>query len=388
VRENEERIRQVAKMEAIGRLAGGVAHDFNNQLSAVMGFASFAARDPGIGVRARHDLEEVLKATERMAGVTRQLLAFSRQQVLQPETLQLNAAVLDGCALLQRLIGSHIEMSLDLAADPTWVRVDRAQLLQVLMNLSINARDAMPGGGRLRIRTGRLEDPSLGASVLLMVSDTGAGIRPEHLPHIFEPFFTTKEPGQGTGLGLATVHGIVSQLQGQIRVESRPGEGAEFTVLLPAVAAPSDSPEIGDGRPATRGEPPVPRRPARVLVVDDEDAVRTVVSRTLEAEGYEVGQARNGREALEQLAANGRVDAVVTDVVMPGLGGRELVERLAVEYPGLPVIWISGHPHDATFGDGGGARAHPFLQKPIQSELLLRTVQDVLARRPISERPA
>ena len=225
VRENEERIRQAAKMEAIGRLAGGVAHDFNNQLSAVMGFASFAARDPGIGVRARHDLEEVLKATERMAGVTRQLLAFSRQQVLQPETLQLNAAVLDGCSLLQRLIGSHIEMSLDLAADSTWVRVDRAQLLQVLMNLSINARDAMPNGGRLRIRTGRLEDPAHGTSVLLVVSDTGAGIHPEHLPHIFEPFFTTKEPGQGTGLGLATVHGIVSQLRGQIRVQSRPGEG-------------------------------------------------------------------------------------------------------------------------------------------------------------------
>jgi CheY-like chemotaxis protein len=171
-------------------------------------------------------------------------------------------------------------------------------------------------------------------------------------------------------------------------VESRPGEGTEFTVLLPAVAAPSASPELGDVRPATSTEPAGPQRPARLLVVDDEDAVRTVVARTLEAEGYVVGQARNGREALERLAGNGRVDAVLTDVVMPGLGARELVERLAAEYPGLPVIWMSGHPHDATLGDGGAAGAHPFLQKPIRSDLLLRTVQDVLARRPVSERPA
>jgi signal transduction histidine kinase/CheY-like chemotaxis protein len=386
VRENEVRFRQAAKMEAIGRLAGGVAHDFNNQLNAVMGFAAFAARDPGIGPRARGDLEEVLKATERMAGLTRQLLAFSRQQVLQPETLQLNAAVLDGTSLLQRLIGSHIEMRVDLSADPTWVRVDRAQLLQVLMNLAINARDAMPKGGRLVIRTGRVEVPAReplahaeglppGAYVMLVVSDNGAGIRPEHLPHIFEPFFTTKEQGQGTGLGLATVHGIVAQSQGQIRVESRPGEGTEFTVLFPAVVAPSDAPTDGDGRPG------VPPRAARLLVVDDEDAVRTVVSRTLEEEGYEVRQARNGREALERLAERERVDIVLTDVVMPELGGRELVERLSADYPGLPVIWMSGHPHDAAFGDEGPGAAHPFLQKPIPADLLVRTVEGALARR-------
>ena len=387
VRENETRFRQAAKMEAIGRLAGGVAHDFNNQLNAVMGFAAFAARDPGIGARARQDLEEVRKATERMAGLTRQLLAFSRQQVLQPETLQLNAAVLDGCSLLQRLIGSHIEMRLDLTADPTWVRVDRAQLLQVLMNLAINARDAMPRGGRLGIRTGHLEvgarDPAgeaiepaaPGRYVLLAVSDTGVGIRPEHLPHLFEPFFTTKEQGQGTGLGLATVHGVVTQSQGQIRVKSHAGEGTEFTVLFPAVAAPSDAPEAGDRPPA------MTQRSARLLVVDDEDSVRSVVSRTLEEEGYEVRQARNGREALDCLSENGRVDVVLTDVVMPELGGRELVERLAVDHPGLPVIWMSGHPRDAAFADGGPGAAHPFLQKPIPAEVLIRTVEGVLARR-------
>jgi PAS domain S-box-containing protein len=382
----EEQLRQAAKMEAIGRLAGGVAHDFNNQLNAVGGFAAFAARDPGLGAQARHDLDEILKAVDRMAGLTRQLLAFSRQQVLQPETLELNAAVLDGSALLQRLIGSHIEIGVDLTPDPTWVRVDRAQLLQVLMNLAINSRDAMPGGGRLSIRTGRVEvtgrEPAReadatppGAYVLLSVGDTGTGIRPEHLPHIFEPFFTTKEQGQGTGLGLATVHGIVTQSQGRIRVDSRPGRGAEFTVLFPAIGGPPSVEAIPAARPG------VPSRPARLLVVDDEDAVRTVVSRALEAQGYAVSQARDGQEALECLARNGRVDAVLTDVVMPRLGGRELVERLAAEYPDLPVIWMSGYPRDTAFGDGAPAGAHPFLQKPISQDVLVRTVAAVLGRR-------
>ena len=381
-RQAEEQLRQAAKMQAIGRLAGGVAHDFNNQLNAVGGFASFVGKDPGLGARARHDLQEIVKAVERMAGLTRQLLAFSRQQVLQPETLQLNAAVLDGSALLQRLIGSHIEMSLDLTADSTWVRVDRAQLLQVLMNLAINARDAMPEGGRLRIRTGRLEvterEPADGVPpggyVLLSVSDTGTGIRSEHLPHIFEPFFTTKEQGQGTGLGLATVHGIVTQSQGRVRVDSRPGEGAEFTALFPAVAGPAGA------ETAPAGPPGGPSGPARILVVDDEDAVRAVVSRALEEEGYEVSQARDGREALDRLARDGRVDLVLTDVVMPRLGGRELVERLAASHPDLPVIWMSGYPRDAAFGDGDGTGAHPFLQKPIPPDVLARTVEGALRR--------
>ena len=366
----EEQLRQAAKMEAIGRLAGGVAHDFNNQLHAVSGFAAFAARDPGLGVEARHDLEEVVKATERMAGLTRQLLAFSRQQVLQPETLQLSAAVLDGSSLLQRLLGPQVEMSLDLAAEPTWIRVDRSQLLQVLMNLAINARDAMPDGGRLGIRTGRE-----GASVLLSVRDTGTGIAPEHLPRIFEPFFTTKEPGQGTGLGLATVHGIITQSQGQIRVESRSGEGSEFTVLLPAVAPPVQ----GAGAPA--GRRAAGSRPARLLVVDDEDAVRMVVSRILEDEGYEVGQARNGREALERLSGEHAVDAVLTDVIMPEFSGRELGERLAVDFPGVPVIWMSGYPRDAAFSDTGPPGVQVFLQKPILPEVLIRAVAGVLAQR-------
>ena len=383
----EEKLRQAAKMEAIGRLAGGIAHDFNNQLNAVSGFAVFAARDPGLGARARQDLQEVIKATERMAELTRQLLAFSRQQVLQPQTLQLNAAVLDGLSLLQRLIGSHIEMSLELSAEPTWIRVDRAQLLQVLMNLTINARDAMPQGGRLRIRTGRLEptgrqlqsrgeDAVLpGVYVLLSVADTGTGILPEDLSHIFEPFFTTKAVGQGTGLGLATVHGIVTQSQGQIRVESQPGEGSTFTVLFPAALGPTDAPAAPTTRPD--GVP----RPARVLVVDDEGVVRALVSRTLEAEGHEVVQAGNGREALEWLAHNHDVDVVLTDVIMPELGGRELCERLAADFPDVPVIWMSGYPRDTALGDTSSAGSPPFLHKPIPLDVLVRTVEGVLAQR-------
>ncbi|MBA2458384.1 MAG: PAS domain S-box protein, partial [Gemmatimonadales bacterium] len=252
IAESQERLRQAAKMEAVGRLAGGIAHDFNNQLQGVSGFANFVAQDPGLGMRARQDLEEIQKATERMAGLTRQLLAFSRQQVLQPETLDLNAAVTDGQSLLQRLIGTNIEMVLDLLPQPLWVRADRAQLLQVLMNLAINARDAMPDGGRLTLRTAVHEvsghEPVSTAAAIqrgryaeLTVTDVGIGIQPADLPHIFEPFFTTKEIGQGTGLGLATVYGIVSQSHGYIWAESAPEAGTTFTVLLPEAAGPAAS---------------------------------------------------------------------------------------------------------------------------------------------------
>jgi PAS domain S-box-containing protein len=370
-RRAEEQLRQAAKMEAIGRLAGGIAHDFNNQLHGVSGFASLAARDPGLGARARQDLQEVLKAAERMAGLTRQLLAFSRQQVLQPETLQLNAAVVDGSSLLQRLIGADIRMELELTGEPTWVKVDRAQLLQVLMNLSINARDAMPEGGRLRIRTGRRED---GPYVLLSVADSGSGIAPEHLPHIFEPFFTTKEVGKGTGLGLATVHGIVSQSRGHVEVESEPGRGTTFTVLLPAVPAPVRAPDLARLRLDSAPQP------ARILGVDDEEVIRAVVSRMLASEGYVVIEARDGREALDHLVrVRGAVDLVVSDVVMPVLGGRELGARMAAEFPAVPVIWMSGYPHDSALGDGHGG-TQPFLQKPIPADVLLKTVEDVVAR--------
>ena len=373
----EERLRQAAKMEAIGRLAGGLAHDFNNQLQGIAGFATFVDRDPGLSARARQDVHEIRKAAERMAGMTQQLLAFSRQQVLVAEVLDLNAAVADSQSLLQRLIGSSIEMVVQLAPGPKWVQVDRAQLLQVLMNLAINARDAMPGGGELVVRTAtRTSVPEAGATdgpyAALMVSDSGSGISPEHLPHIFEPFFTTKETGEGTGLGLATVHGIVSHSRGHVWAESKPDKGTTFIVLLPLTQEPSRR----DAAPARAIEQ---ARPATVLVVDDEDIIRSLMKRTLEEAGYEVLLARNGREALDSLARHrGAVDLVLSDLVMPVMGGRELANRLAAEHPGLPVVWVSGHPKDMAPTDRGSGL---FLQKPLSPDVLVETVARALERR-------
>jgi signal transduction histidine kinase/CheY-like chemotaxis protein len=375
----EERLRQAAKMEAIGRLAGGLAHDFNNQLQGISGFAAFVDRDPGLSAQARQDVHEIRKAAERMAGMTHQLLAFSRQQVLVPEVLDLNAAVADSQSLLQRLIGSSIQMVVQLAPGPRWVQVDRAQLLQVLMNLAINARDAMPSGGELVLRTETLATaPEVGTGpwAALVVSDSGTGIASEDLPHIFEPFFTTKHTGEGTGLGLATVHGIVSQSRGHVWAESSSGKGTRFTVLLPL--APEPGRRFADQ--PTRVEEAL--RPATVLVVDDEDIIRSLMKRTLEGAGYSVLLARNGREALDALARHrGAVDLVLSDLVMPVMGGRELANRLTADYPDLPVVWMSGHPRDTAPVSGNGRERGSFLQKPLSPEILVETVGRALERR-------
>ncbi|MBA3258569.1 MAG: PAS domain S-box protein [Gemmatimonadales bacterium] len=384
-RQTEERLRQSAKMEAIGRLAGGLAHDFNNQLHALSGFADFVARDAGLSGRSRHDLLEIQKSAERMASLTRQLLAFSRQQVLVPDTLDLNDAMRDTQAMLRRLLGSDIDTLLRASPDPIWVRVDRGQLLQVLMNLAINARDAMPDGGELAFDTADREvgvgelDAVAGTPVapgryaVLVVTDSGTGIAPEHLPHLFEPFFTTKEVGRGTGLGLATVHGIVTQSQGYIWPENAPGSGAKFTVLLPL----ADEPGLAPSRPDRQRAAATPR--ARILVVEDEDVVRAILVRTLEAEGYEVVQAREGKDALGQIERlSGAVDLVISDVVMPVMGGRELGERLAATWPKLPVVWMSGYPRDAAFSEGASRDDQPFLQKPVPGDLLVETVRRAL----------
>jgi len=389
---SEETLRQAAKMEAIGALAGGLAHDFNNQLYAVSGFAHFIARDPGLSPSARADLLELQKTTERMASLTRQLLAFARQQVLTPETLDLNAAVQDTHAMLQRLVGSGTPIKLALAPGPKWVRVDRAQLVQVLLNLVINARDAMPGGKAIELRTetlevspGHLLDKSQspvepGAYAQLAVIDSGQGIRPEQLPHIFEPFYTTKDVGVGTGLGLATVDGIVSQSGGHIQVKSALGKGTTIKILLPltgepAPASPTGPPDRSRGR--SRG---------RILVVDDEDSVRAIVGRTLQAEGYEVLSAREGREALRELEEiGGAVDLVLADLVMPGMGGLQLRGELAQRYPDLPLVWISGHPLEPEFTRGTPGKDQPFLMKPVEPDALLDTVAQVLEKAARSE---
>jgi PAS domain S-box-containing protein len=386
----EETLRQASKMEAIGALAGGLAHDFNNQLYAVSGFAHFIGRDPGLSPASRQDLLELQKVTERMASLTRQLLAFARQQVLSPETLDLNAAVEDTRPMLQRLIGSNMQVELVLAPGPKWVRVDRAQLVQVLLNLVINARDAMPEGGHVFLRTTTVEvSPGhhldrmrryveAGAYAELAVVDSGQGIAEEHLPHIFEPFYTTKEVGLGTGLGLATVEGIVAQSGGHIQVESEVGRGTTIRILLPLTAKPAA--QLTSGSKSSRGA----AQRARILVVEDEDPVRTVVIRTLQSEGYEVLGARDGREALTEVEeVGGAIDLVVTDSVMPGMGGRQLARELARRYPDIPLIWMSGHSRESQLqGPPHEVSAdQPFLHKPVAPDALLDTVAGVLAKR-------
>jgi two-component system cell cycle sensor histidine kinase/response regulator CckA len=386
-RQAEEALRQASKMEAIGALAGGLAHDFNNQLYAVSGFAHFIGRDPSLSPSARADLLEIQKTTERMASLTRQLLAFARQQVLSPETLDLNLVVQDTSPMLQRLIGSATSIELSLAPGPKWVRVDRAQMVQVLLNLVINARDAMPGGGRITIRTETLEvSPGqildreqtaveAGAYAELSVSDTGQGIPAEHLPHIFEPFYTTKEVGLGTGLGLATVDGIVAQSGGHIQVQSLPGKSTTIKILLPLTSEPEPTPPAGassKGQRQSRG---------RILIVDDEESIRAVMGRMLQAEGYDVLRAREGREALRELEElGGLVDLVIIDLVMPGMGGRVLARELERRYPELPVVWMSGHPKDVEFPREIPGQERLFLMKPVSPEALLDTVARALEK--------
>ena len=383
-RRQEQQLRQAAKMEAIGRVAGGLAHDFNNQLHALRGFADFVARDPNLGPTAREDLYQVQRAGDRMASLTRQLLAFSRRQVLTPETVDLDNAVAEMQPMLQRLIGSNIEMRVERAPGTKWVQVDPAQLLQVVMNLAINARDAMPEGGRLDMRTGTralgpadrglMDEFELkpGDYAVLSVSDSGVGIDPSDLPQIFEPFFTTKGIGEGTGLGLPTVHGIVTQSHGAIEVRSTLGEGTTFTLYFPLSAPPELPPPTHDRASGSHAVA------ARVLVVDDEDLVREVAARSLEQAGFRVQRARHGREALQIVESAPRFDLVVSDVVMPVMGGRELGQRLANIDPELPIIWMSGHPREALSDIVGTAEDGRYLQKPVAPDYLVNAVRRVL----------
>src|SRR6266704_1933408 len=352
MRQLEVQYRQAQKMEAVGRLAGGIAHDCNNLLTAIIGTTALVLEDLGLESRARLDIQEIEKAAKRAAGLTRQLLIFSRQQVLEPRVLELNALVGNLERMLHRLIGEDIELRTKAAALRGAVRADPGQLEQAIVNLVVNARDAMPKGGRLTIETADVElDRSYVAAhvpthpapyVLLAISDTGVGMDGATKARLFEPFFTTKEPGRGTGLGLATVYGIVKQSGGYIWVYSELGHGTTFKIYLPRVAELAEAPE------STRGTPTPARGSETVLVVEDQDEVRELTKRVLEARGYAVLAAPNGAEALEIVDRHPTpIHLMITDVVMPGMNGREVAQLACARRSDLKVLFVSGYTGEA-----------------------------------------
>ncbi len=378
----ESQLRQAQKMESVGRLAGGVAHDFNNMLSIINGFAELASDYVREGDPIRDHLQEILNAGRRAATLTRQLLAFSRKQVLIAEVLDLNALIAGIENMLKRLIGEDIELATSLASDLWGTKADRGQIEQIILNLAVNARDAMPDGGKLTIETANVEIDELyakahigataGPYVMLAVTDNGHGMNAETLAHVFEPFFTTKEKGKGTGLGLATVYGIVKQSGGSIWVYSEVGKGTTFKVYLPrAEEAPAPAKPPRPSFRAGAGE--------TVLVVEDEEAVRHFVAAVLKRGRYNVVEAGSGGEALlavERLG--GRIDMLVTDVVMPQMGGRELAERLAQSNPGMKTLFMSGYPDRSVVHNGVLEKGAMFIQKPFKGEDLLDKIRQIL----------
>jgi two-component system cell cycle sensor histidine kinase/response regulator CckA len=359
-KELEEQLRQSQKMEAVGRLAGGIAHDFNNLLTAIKGYGEFLLADLPENAGTHRDAQEIVAAADRAATLTRQLLAFSRRQTLAPQALYLNTVVKELEGLLRRLIGEQVELVVELGEEVLPVRADRGQLEQVVMNLAVNARDAMPDGGRLTIAT-----QSRHGSVELAVRDSGVGMAAEVRSHLFEPFFTTKEPGKGTGLGLATVYGIVEQSGGTIEVESAPGRGSTFTIVLPAIAETLRAPEPAPVPPLASA--------GRVLLVEDEDLVRALVREVLERGGYDVLEAADAGEAIELAHSADDIDLLVTDLVLPGMSGSVLAERMARERPALRVLYTSGYVDVSQ-------DAADVLEKPFTPEDLLRKVGELLGR--------
>jgi signal transduction histidine kinase/ActR/RegA family two-component response regulator len=375
----EDQLRQAQKMEAIGRLAGGVAHDFNNLLTAILGHTALALRGVDEPDRLHRRLDEIQRAAQRAAALTQRLLAFSRKQVLQPRVISLNEAVRDMESMLRRLIGEDIEMVVRLEAGPLTVHADPVQLQQVLMNLVVNARDAMPRGGRLTLETGTIDsdaprpaDAPEGALVVLEVSDTGIGIDAETMKRIFEPFFTTKPPGEGTGLGLATVYGIITQSGGHVAVDSEAGKGATFRILLPEAPQPAE-PLL---RPLAEVPPPSGRE--TILLVEDEDLLRNMTTEVLQDLGYRVLDASSGRSALLVSAQPERIDLVLTDVVMPGMGGREVWEAVSRQHPESRVLYMSGYTDDAIVRHGVTAAEVTLLNKPFTPQELGQRVREVL----------
>jgi PAS domain S-box-containing protein len=377
----ESQLQKSQRLEAIGQLAGGVAHDFNNLLTVINNYAGFAIEELREADPVRADLEEILKAGQRAAGLTRQLLAFSRKQLLAPQVLSLNGVVAGIEGMLRRLIGEDIHIATSLAGDLGTVEADPGQIEQVIVNLAINARDAMPGGGKLTISTANVtldedyatqhSDITPGEFVLLSVADNGCGMDEETRNRVFEPFFTTKEKGKGTGLGLATVYGIVRQSGGNILIYSEPDLGSTFKVYLPRVdAAPSKT------------QRPLPVEAIgheTVLIVEDEDGVRRLAKRILKAAGYQVLTAANGGEALllcEQSSTD--IHLLLTDVVMPQMSGKQLTERLALIRPEMKVLYMSGYTDDAIVHHGVLASGIRFIGKPFTGAALTTKVREAL----------
>jgi nitrogen-specific signal transduction histidine kinase/CheY-like chemotaxis protein len=379
----EEQLRQAQRMEAIGRLAGGVAHDFNNILTVIAGYCELLLADLPAGSDLRPDVEEVAKAADRAGALTRQLLTISRDQVVQAEVLDLNAVIVNVEQMLRRLIGEDVQLETALAPELEEVRVDPGQVEQVLLNLAANARDAMPRGGKLTIETASVElDDSYaqshngvqpGCYVLLAVSDTGTGIDGSVLPHIFEPFFTTKRQGQGTGLGLSIVYSIVHQSGGHIWVYSEPGKGTTFKIYLPVTEREETVPWPAPvSAPSEQGA-------GVILLVEDQEAVRAMLTKALAARGYTLLEAADGEEAIRLVAGRqGLIDLLITDVVMPVMSGREVAERLAAERPGMKVLFISGFADRAIVHHGMLSPGINYLQKPFPLSELTRKVEEIL----------
>jgi two-component system, cell cycle sensor histidine kinase and response regulator CckA len=379
----EQHLRQVQQMDAVGRLAGGVAHEANNQMSVVLSASAFILQHGELPDGVRKDVESIKRAAERTAAVTAQLLAFSRRQILRPQPIDLNTVIRDFAPVLRRSLGEETVLALRPDLTIGTVRADRGQIEQVLLNLALNARDAMPHGGRLTIETGAVtltpeyssfrSDVSVrpGLYVLLAVTDTGHGMDTATLSRAFDPFFTTKEIGQGTGLGLSSVYGIVKQSDGYVWAYSEPGQGATFKIYLPVDASASTP-------TAELPTPPGARAGEVVLVVEDEEAVRTMLRRLLESEDYQVLEAADGNQALTVIEGASRVDLVITDVAMPALNGRQLADRLKVLRPSLPVLFMSGYTDDEMVRRGLIQPHHPFLSKPFTPEVLAAKVRQMI----------
>jgi CheY-like chemotaxis protein len=371
-------------MEAVGQLAGGIAHDFNNLLMVINGYSDLLLSYLEAGDPLRQDLEQIQQAGERAATLTRQLLAFSRKQVLQPRVLSLNHIVTNVEMMLQRLIGEDVKLTTALAPTLAPVRADPGQIEQMIVNLAVNARDAMPHGGQLTIATANIDldtnyarqnvGVKAGAYVLLRVSDTGTGMDASTQARIFEPFFTTKPQGKGTGLGLATVHGIVEQSGGHIAVASAVGRGTTFTIYLPQAAPALEElkPNCGRSKTSVTGS-------ETILLVEDDPGVRVATRRFLEEYGYIVLEAAHGLDALHLCQQHqAPIDLVITDVVMPHMSGRELVDRLASIRPAMPVLYVSGYTDSAIIRHGVSQATITLLQKPFTADSLASKVREML----------